>query len=201
MKKLLLILTIIAGTTFSASAQSPVMKGNILVDAYYGFPNLYGAILQSAVETGSSTDVTAQSIGPVGFRAEYLASDKLGVGIDFCYSDASVSQTDMGADGNTYEYKISSPKIGFMATINYHIVTTDVVDFYFITGAGYKSRSLKASTDDPDYTTESVDVSLTNLAARIGLGTRIFFTENIGVNIGVGFGQGSVLNGGVSFKF
>ena len=199
MKKLLLILILAAGTTFSTSAQ--VSKGSILVDAYYGFPNLYGAILQSAVETGTSTNTTAQSIGPVGLRAEYLASDKLGVGIDFCYSDASISQTDQGVDGNSYEYKISAPKIGFMATINYHIVTTDVVDFYFTTGAGYKSRSLKATTDDPDYTTESIDVSLTNLAARIGLGTRIFFTENIGVNVGVGFGQGSVLNGGVSFKF
>jgi len=199
MKKLLLVFAMFAGTTFSGTAQ--VSQGTILVDAYYGFPNLYKSVFEAAVSSDATTNVTAGGIGPIGIRGEYLASDKIGVGVDICYSNAYVKQDDFGSDGNIYTYELSSPKIGIMATMNYHFVTTDVVDFYFIAGAGYKNRTIDAKTDDPDYNTESIDVSLLNLAARIGLGTRIFFTENIGINLGVGFGQGSVLNGGISMKF
>ena len=88
-----------------------------------------------------------------------------------------------------------------MATMNYHIFTTEVIDFHFIAGGGYKTRTLRSTTDDPDYTTESINLSLLNVAARVGVGTRIFFTDNIGINVGIGFGQGSILNAGVSMKF
>jgi len=199
MKKILLVFALFAGTTFSASAQ--VQQGSILIDAYYGFPNLYKSAFEGVVATGTETNVKAGGIGPLGLRAEYLASDNFGVGIDFCYSNAYVSQDDFGSDGVTvYNYEINSPKIGIMATLNYHFVTTETVDFYFIAGGGWKNRTLNAETNDPDYNTESIDLSLLNIAARVGLGTRIFFTENIGINLGVGFGQGSILNGGVSVK-
>jgi opacity protein-like surface antigen len=85
--------------------------------------------------------------------------------------------------------------------MNYHFVTTETVDFYFIAGGGYKNRTLTSTTDDPNYTSDSIDLSVLNVAARIGVGARIFFTENIGINLGVGFGQGSIFNGGLSLKF
>ena len=81
MKKILLVFALFAGTTFSASAQ--VQQGSILIDTYYGFPNLYKSIFESAVSTASATNVNAGGIGPLGLRAEYVASDKFGVGIDF----------------------------------------------------------------------------------------------------------------------
>ena len=54
---------------------------------------------------------------------------------------------------------------------------------------------------DPNYQTEEVSSTVIPVAARIGLGTRIFFTENIGANVGVGFGQGGILTAGLSFAF
>ena len=199
MKKLLLVFAMFAGTTFSASAQ--VQQGTILVDAYYGMPNLYKSAFQSLVSAADATNVQSGGIGPLGVRAEWLAAEKFGVGIDVCYSDAYVTEDAMGSDGMMYSYELRSPKIGIMATMNYHFVSTETVDFYFIAGGGWKNRTLTSTTDDPNYTTDSIDMSLLNIAARVGVGARIFFTENIGINLGVGFGQGSIFNGGVSMKF
>jgi hypothetical protein len=199
MKKLLFVFAMVAGTTFSASAQ--VQQGTILVDAYYGMPNLYKSAFQSLVSAADATNVQSGGIGPLGVRAEWLAAEKFGVGIDVCYSDAYVTEDAMGSDGMMYSYELRSPKIGIMATMNYHFVSTETVDFYFIAGGGWKNRTLTSTTDDPNYTTDSIDMSLLNIAARVGVGARIFFTENIGINLGVGFGQGSIFNGGVSMKF
>ena len=199
MKKLLFVFAMVAGTTFSASAQ--VQQGTILVDAYYGMPNLYKSAFQSLVSAADATNVQSGGIGPLGVRAEWLAAEKFGVGIDVCYSDAYVTEDAMGSDGMMYSYELRSPKIGIMATMNYHFVSTEPVDFYFIAGGGWKNRTLTSTTDDPNYTTDSFDLSLLNIAARVGVGARIFFTENIGINLGVGFGQGSIFNGGVSMKF
>ena len=84
MKKLLLILTIIVGTTFSASAQSPVMKGNILIDAGIGWPT--GNVLWS--DDGDGTwDNYSQTGGPFAFggRLEYMVADGFGIGLDGNY--------------------------------------------------------------------------------------------------------------------
>jgi hypothetical protein len=36
---------------------------------------------------------------------------------------------------------------------------------------------------------------------KLGVIMRYFFTDNIGMNLGVGLGQGGLLNGGLSVKF
>ena len=96
-----------------------------------------------------------------------------------------------------------------MITLNYHAFTNEVIDFYIMAGAGYKNRTSTLTTTNPNYTDEQFDdqaIGLTPetaipLAARLGVGLRIFFTENIGANVGLGFGQGGILNAGLSFAF
>ena len=56
-------------------------------------------------------------------------------------------------------------------------------------------------SNDPDFVDDSASLTAIPVAGRIGLGMRYFFTDNIGINLGVGFGQGGILNGGLSFKF
>ena len=234
MKKLLLVLTIVAGTTFSASAQ--IAQGSILVDTYYGFTNIPGAIYNDAWDLESSYwnggEATTSGIGPLGIRVEYMTSDKLSVGIDFALNLNSASFTgedydynNMDSTGNfqpiSFTAEGSSTKWGAMVTLNYHFVTNDIVDFYLTAGAGYKNRSSTLEQDNPNYTNNAGEpdnvafeehnsffriTSLTPetsipLAARIGLGLRVFFTDNIGANIGLGFGQGGILNAGLSFAF
>ena len=67
-------------------------------------------------------------------------------------------------------------------------------------GAGYGNRSFTFKSTDPNYTEASVK-SLIPVASRIGVGLRYFFTDNIGANLALGFGQGGLLNAGISFKF
>lgn len=217
MKKLLLILTIIAGTTFSASAQ--IAQGSILVDTYYGFTNLPGALYNTNWEFEASfwgtNGITKSGLGPIGVRAEYMTTDKLGVGIDFALNLNSASfdgeYTDYDSNGDpitaSFIAEGSSTKWGAMVTLNYHVVTNDVIDFYLMGGVGYKNRTSTLTTTHGYYTDEEFNnqaIGLTPetavpIAGRLGLGLRVFFTDNIGANVGLGFGQGGILNAGLSF--
>lgn len=202
MKKLilpLLVLTMILAPKKS-NAQA-IEEGNVIIDAYYGFPNLYSSIFRAAYESSNSTSLTLGSQGPLGIRAEYLITDKVGFGIDLGMSSSSISYSE--ADINTniiYDYKYSTRKIGAIFTFNYHFVENDKLDAYFLVGGGYGNRNFKFTSTDPNYIEESVE-SLIPISYKIGVGMRYFFTENIGANLALGLGQGGLVNVGVSAKF
>ena len=202
MKKLilpLLALTMILAPTKS-NAQA-IEEGNVIIDAYYGFPNLYSTVFKAAYESSNSIGFNLGSQGPLGIRAEYLITDKVGFGIDLGMNSSSISKSE--ADINTniiYDYKFSTRKIGAIFTFNYHFVENDKLDAYFVVGGGYGNRNFKFTSTDPNYIEESVE-SLIPISYKIGVGMRYFFTENIGANVALGLGQGGLVNVGVSAKF
>ena len=202
MKKL--ILPLLALTMMLAPKKSnaqAIEEGNVIIDAYYGFPNLYSTIFKAAYESSNSTGLTLGSQGPLGIRAEYLITDKVGFGIDLGMNSSSISYSE--ADINTniiYDYKFSTRKIGAIFTFNYHFVENDKLDAYFVVGGGYGNRNFKFTSTDPNYIEESVE-SLIPISYKIGVGMRYFFTENIGANLALGLGQGGIANVGVSAKF
>ena len=202
MKKLilpLLALTMMLAPT-KTNAQA-LEQGNVIIDAYYGFPNLYSTVFKTLYESSNSTGLTLGSQGPLGIRAEYLITDKVGFGIDLGMNSSSISYSE--ADINTniiYDYKFSTRKIGAIFTFNYHFVENDKLDAYFVVGGGYGNRNFKFTSTDPNYIEESVE-SLIPISYKIGVGMRYFFTENIGANLALGLGQGGLVNVGVSAKF
>ena len=202
MKKLilpLLALTMMLAPT-KTNAQA-LEQGNVIIDAYYGFPNLYSTVFKTLYESSNSTGLTLGSQGPLGIRAEYLITDKVGFGIDLGMNSSSISFSE--ADINTniiYDYKFSTRKIGAIFTFNYHFVENDKLDAYFVVGGGYGNRNFKFTSTDPNYIEESVE-SLIPISYKIGVGMRYFFTENIGANLALGLGQGGLANVGVSAKF
>lgn len=210
MKKL--ILPLIALTMMLAPTKSnaqAIGEGKIIVDGYYGFPNLYTAVFKSAYSNASGTGLTFGSAGPLGLRAEYLISDKVGFGIDLGMNSSSISYSQASTTGYdvnnnpilvTYDYKFTTKKIGAMVTFNYHFVESDKFDAYFVTGLGYGNRSMKFTSTDPLYSTPTVN-SLVPVSAKLGVGMRYFFTENIGANLGLGLGQGGLVNVGITAKF
>ncbi len=189
-------------------------KSSVLVDAYYGFPNLFESILKtdanniqnSTSGTSASTAIGSLSIygiGPMGAKAEYLLTDKFGMGIDFNYSNVGIKFSNATVDQNgnavTYNYNLSSPAIRAMLGFNFHFVRTDKLDVYWAVKAGYYNRSFGMVTNDPNY---RLNLSLGDpLAFRIEIGMRYFFTENIGLNVNLGFPGGPLIAAGVSFKF
>ena len=193
MKKL--ILPLIALTMMLAPKKSnaqAIYQGRVIIDAYYGFPNLYSTVFKSLYESANGTGTTFGSLGPLGIRAEYLLTDKIGFGIDLGMNSSSISFSK--------DLKFTTRKIGAILTFNYHFVENDKVDAYFVTGAGYGNRNFAFESTDPNYTEDSME-SLIPISFKIGVGMRYFFTENIGANLGLGLGQGGILNAGVSAKF
>lgn len=204
-KMRLFAVALMAFAATNASAQA-VEEGNVLLDAYYGFPNLYTSAFKSLyANSGTEQNVKVNSLGPVGIRAEYLLSDKVGLGVDVGFNNTVITFDEKSYDpatgtDKTYTNTFSTQKIGAMITFNYHFLDNDNLDFYGIVGAGYGKRSFNFESTDPDYVNTDIDFGLP-IASRIGVGLRYFFTDNIGANIALGLGQGGLLNAGLSFKF
>jgi hypothetical protein len=209
MKKISMMVAIVCALSFNSNAQC-VQQGTILADAYYGFPNLFKVILKADASniqntTGSAAagGLSIYGIGPMGAKAEYLLTDKFGMGIDFNYSNVGIkfSNTTTDQNGNqvTYNYNLSSPAIRVMLGFNFHFVRTDKIDVYFATKAGYYNRSFAMTTNDPGY---RLNLSLADpIAFRVEIGMRYFFTENIGVHVNLGFPGGPLVAAGLALKF
>jgi hypothetical protein len=203
MKKLnvLLFLSFLLLNSISFQAKSQcIEKGNYIFEAFYGGPNLWSNVLEASYISTNSIDVKPSNIGPLGLRAEYLISDRLGLGIDILYSRNAVfwKDEDFFTPGSYFSYKVSVPRIRLTPRLNFHFTSTDRFDIYGAFGAGYKNTRYILETDDPDYedTTES---ALIPISLRIGLGARFFFTENIGVGAEIGIG-GAFATFGVAIK-
>jgi len=160
MKKLilpLLALTMMLAPT-KTNAQA-LEQGNVIIDAYYGFPNLYSTVFKTLYESSNSTGLTLGSQGPLGIRAEYLITDKVGFGIDLGMNSSSISysEADINNPNIIYDYKFTTRKIGAIFTFNYHFVENDKLDAYFVVGGGYGNRTFKFTSTDPNYIEESVE--------------------------------------------
>ena len=208
MKKLLLVLTIIAGTTFSASAQSPVMKGNILIDAGIGWPT--GNVIFS--DDGNGTwENYSRTGGPFAFggRLEYMVADGFGIGLDgnyvttgYSYDQEFTTQVFDLNTGNfsdssyTENYGLTTKRMRVMLRMNKHIVQNDLVDAYIGAGVGYRyvNRKLEGIDDEQDG-------ALIPVAFRLAFGARFFFTENLGAHVELGAWGGAPLQMGLSLKF
>lgn len=209
MKKIkLCLITLGAITSFNASAQL-LSQGTVLIDSYYGAPNLGGTFFKAAANNSEYLNFDAGGLGPLGIRGEYMVTDEIGVGLDIGYSSYFISYDDMvftgyDSDGNsvyaTYTYNFLSSKIGFMPTFNFHFVNSDKVALGVVVGAGYKQRIYTVSSNEPGYVGDSENLTLIPMAARVALQGHFFFTPFLGANFGLGIGQGSIVNAGVSFK-
>jgi outer membrane protein W len=187
--------------TTNVNAQA-VEEGNVLIDAYYGFPDLYKATFKTAyANSGSEIDLKMTGLGPLGGRVEYLLTDKVGLGLDVVYNSAGIEYKEFDSfDNTTYEYDFTTTKIGALVMFNFHFVDNDQLDVAGVVGAGYSNRNFKFSSTDPNYSSETI-TGLVPVGFKLGVIMRYFFTDNIGMNLGVGLGQGGLLNGGLSVKF
>ena len=210
MKKAMVCALAAFGLMFSNGASAQALEeGNMVFDVYYGFPNLYTTVFKSAyANSGTEEDLKITGLGPLGIRGEYILADKIGLGLDIGFNNTKLSYTETVQEYNPqtgqttnriYDYNFSTKKIGVMVTFNYHFIENDKVDFYGIFGVGYGSRSFSFDSTDPNYNSETIS-GLIPVASRIGIGVRYFLTDNIGLNVGAGFGQGGLLNAGLSVK-
>jgi hypothetical protein len=194
---------LIATIGFNSSAYGQVEEGNIIIDPYYGYPNFGNAFIGS-LEDGID-DVNITGIGPCGLRAEYMLADNFGMGIDFIYNSISGSGTvdSLNTDGTvfaSYDTKVFMRRYRVQLRANYHFVQTGSLDAYVGFGAGTNIRTFGFKSDYPDFDGDNFTGALLPVSARIALGARYYFTDNIGFNTELGLG-GPLLSLGVSLKF
>jgi opacity protein-like surface antigen len=176
-----------------------VEEEDIVLEGYYGFPNLYTAVFRAAyANSGSELDLTTGGAGPFGFRFEYLVTDKVGLGLDMSYTSSSVSFND-ASTGTIYNYDFSTSRTGVLVCFNYHFLDNDEFDLFSTVGIGYAKRNFDFTSTEPGYQPISVE-SLIPVGVKAGLGMRYFFTDNIGANLQFAFGPGGLINAGLSFK-
>lgn len=206
--------------TMSTNAQ--MMQGDVSIDPYIGVPNWANAILFKEYG-GSATQVSNYKVmgGALSYggRVEYMASEKVGVGADVNYevSGYSYSFQDYAYDasGNplvdgsnnyiytNYDREYTSKKLRAMFRLNYHFVKEGKIDMYTGFAAGYKStkRETVTSPNNPNFLDANMTKALIPVTARIAVGAKMYFTNNIGAHIELGLGGGGLLQFGVSAKF
>jgi hypothetical protein len=193
-----------AGDPPSKGKDGILQKGNIIIDAYYGFPNLWTTVLKAAYLPGDETSSSWGSSGPFGIKAEYMISNKMGIGLDINYASSWVQWTETGnvynASTGLYTdgtYKVTVPRVGIMPRFYYHFLNHKHFEMYGSAAIGYKSTAFKYTSNDPTWAEN--DMSVIPLGYRMALGGRLFFTDNIGLNFEFGIG-GALLTAGLAVK-
>lgn len=196
--KCVLIVAAIALSANFSTAQS-LKKGSVLLEGYYGFPNLFKRFLFSQTIFGNEIDIKSGSKGPYGARFEYMVSNNLGLGLDVGFRSSFASFNRIDTANNIYNYDFITSKFGIMLTLNYHVNNLpDNMDLAIGFGLGYGNRILEFTSTDPNFNF-SFD-PIFPLSMRAGINYRYFFNNYLGVNAGLGIGQGGIINLGVSFK-
>ncbi len=218
MKKLLLIAGFSIGLV---TVNAQLMRGNFIIDPYIGVPNWANSLLYSQYD-GTNMDVTNyQTIGSAlsyGGRLEYMIADKVGIGADINYevSGYSYDYTDYQYDASgaviyingdpqyrTYTDEYTAKKLRAMFRLNFHFFQSDKVDVYSGFAAGYKSvnREFTTTPSNAYSTNESFNQALVPVTARLAIGSKIYFTQNIGAHVELGVFGGGLIQFGLSAKF
>ena len=218
MKKLLLIAVFSIGLV---AMNAQIMRGNFIIDPYIGVPNWANSLFYGQYD-GTNMDVSNyKTVGGAlsyGGRFEYMIADKVGVGADVNYevSGFSFDYTDYQYDASgaviyvngdpqfrSYTDKYTAKKLRAMFRLNYHFFQSDKVDVYTGFAAGYKSAKREYTTEpsNPMSTNESADKALVPISTRLAIGTKIYFTQNIGAHVELGVFGGGLIQFGLSAKF
>ncbi len=208
MKKIFTLFGATLALSTASFAQTQTEAGNLIIDPYVG--TLQTNILRDE-PTFSDRNVSNYKLngGQFGFglRAEYMLADNFGIGIDFNYVksgsnyDYNYSDTTFNTSG-TFNYDYTSVRIRTMLRMNYHFVQSDNIDAYtgFAVGHKFANRTVTISEPGVEDFGGNLEGALIPVSVRIALGTRIYFTDNIGMMIELGAGGGQPLQVGLSVK-
>ena len=187
------------------SFSQAIQKDKIILEAYHGFPNGWTTFM--TMSTYGEENITVTGTGPLGIRAEYMASDKIGIIADVWYVSSGVAfvqhtqvfdSINMVWEDRLYSYKLGRDKLAAIFCFSFHFADSPDFDAYVSIGAGIKKATFYTKTNDPDYSEDNL-AGLIPADARLSLNGRYYFNETIGLNFSIGIG-GPLLSGGLSIK-
>jgi opacity protein-like surface antigen len=189
------------------------------IDVYHGTPMFFQWLVKTAVSSGLADSYKNEEVtlgGPFGVRGEFNINDEFSIGLDLGYNSvkASAKRTETLYNSSTnsnyevqYTDEFRSSKIGAVITFNLRLYETERFQASGVIGVGYGVRKFAFNSNDPQYDSETYgfgdnlfNAPVYPVSFRIGLITRYYFTDNIGLNLGLGIGQGGLLNAGLSFR-
>lgn len=216
MKNLFTLISAVLLSATTLNAQVPVAQGNFIIDPYIGLPNWANSIFYSQYDGNNSSVRNYKVNGSMlsyGGRFEYMLAENMGIGVDVNYEvsgfnydyDTSVYNSTTGEyefESNNYDYTAKKTRV--MARLNYHFVQNDRIDVYAGFAGGYKHvnrRGITTNNVTNEQSEGSISGALVPVAFRIAIGTRVYFTDNIGAMMELGAFGGGLVQFGLSFKF
>lgn len=197
----------------------PVKNQDLVLDLYVGYPNWGNYNFETYItEISTSRPSTVQGIVPIGLKGEFMLSDEISFTMDGSYSewggewDYEQNTVDGNNDPviNTYENSFKATRFMFQIGANYHLpdLGRDDLDMYMGFAIGTNNIETSGEVEQPGFDARSQMYFLSNgffatsatlaqtpISARLRLGGRYFFNENIGLNVEVGTGVRTILFG------
>lgn len=199
-------------------------EGDIALTGSIGAPHLFKGIVKAATGTevfkskfsGKLEVSEITGMNPIAVKAEYGIQKWLGLGIsystwnmEFAITDyynvlkaGAVTQTD---EIDTYKFKVTSSSFGIRPNLRIPIKNRKH-DVYFGLGLGITKNSLNV-----DFSSTDVNKVLPNFDYDLSLpggfyfaptlGYRLYFIENLGLNLEVGYEKGAIVQGGLVIRF
>ncbi len=186
-----------------------VKQGKFIIDAYYGYPYLFGSYIQQ-IANSNYNNVQVTNLNHLGGKFEYMLNKTIGLGIDYTYASsiAKYSETNSVYQNGVYtnvtsNYTAKIIKQRMLAKINIHFATSKYLDPYATGGIGYKNSLVSSNNPNDQVNVNDLNNSFLNIlpvAFRLGIGLRYYFIENLGVCVEAGIG-GPLVQAGISGKF
>ncbi len=188
-KSLAMLLIATVCTAYTGNAQA-FEKGKSYASIGYGFQLLPVKSLFKVYQDELGFKV--KGMGPFAMKYEYAITDKVGIGLNIGFTNASIAWSDssLNLSGNienfNYSYKYS--KLTITPRFNYHLGDNEKIDPYIGLGIGFKKASYKFTTSDPFF--NGISFSGLPVSFEATFGIRGWFTDQIGAFAEIGAGHG-----------
>lgn len=187
--------------------------GDETFSVYYG-PRVFKELYYEMEVDPNFKYYKIKDAGTAGLSSERMVSDLVSVGFDVLYSKANISYNQFVSgfnngnfQQNTYDYniKVSSLCVFFRSNIHFFWIFDENIDLYMMVSLGYRRTKFKTDTTDPSFEfNPNIYYSFGDPAfpvgGKFGLGFRYYFSELIGANVEIGFGQPNI-SAGINLRF
>ncbi len=209
MKKSLLLVSVLIISALPAFSQDEPSK-KIIVDVFYGGPNLISSIVTADVNTsGYSSSTKVRGFGPIGARVDYLVSKNLSLGLEVHHATSAIERevtTTSNGTTEVFKDKLSVNRTRIYPRLAAHFGKGNL-DAYWFLATGFALWNSDYSVETNSNASQFTGISIldlnrnsTEFAFRTGLGVRYFFTETFGFHADLGIG-GPFFTFGLSSRF
>ena len=177
-KKVILFSLVLLSCKLSQAQVFP--EGSAHVSIGYGFGNFVNSVFKAF---DVFDNLKTHNLGPIHAKAEYMVSEKFGIGLSMNYFGikSSTAITFKNGSGNTVtgERGVNFNSFSGLVRFNYYYMNTDNIGLYSGAGIGYKTSRWVSYNDDPAGSNGSLP-NIVPLGFEAIFGIKGMFTPKIG---------------------